>query len=202
MANQQEEKLRQEILSDAQQKAERMVARAMVNGDRLVADARKNGEARLAKRLAEAEQRASERCSSIMLDVQREARRYRLTQRERLLEQLFAQALNQAENSQGEARSRSLAILAREAMSAIGPQSMRVVFRSADKDVVTESWLKKIAGELFGQVKIGFEMACQPDARAGLIFSSLDGQRLFDNTYVSRLEKLHDELRRQIATDK
>ena len=201
MENQQEEKLRQEILGDAKLKAERLVARAQVNADKLVAEARAQGEEKRQQRLAEARELADKQCASILVDVEREARRYRLLGREKCLDALFARALTEAENASGDEHRRSLEALAREAMAAIGPRAMKVIFPQTDSAIVTPEWLSALGRELFGENAPVVTSEPSSDARAGLLFESLDGARSFDNTYSARLERMHELFRRKLTEE-
>ena len=196
--NNQEEKLRQEILGDAKAKAERTIAKAMLSADKLAEEAKKSADEKRALRLKEAEEKAEKRCAAIMMDVQREARRHWLNERERCIDELFAEALSKAESTKGEKHRKSLESLAKEAIAAIGCKDMKVAFPTADKAVLSGEWLKAIAMELFGNAP-EFVLEPSDDARPGLAFETLDGQRSFDNTYASRLENMHDSLRRELA---
>ena len=196
--NNQEEKLRQEIIGDAKAKAERTIAKAMLSADKLAEEAKKEAAEKRALRLKEAEEKAEKRCAAIMVDVQREARRHWLTEREKCIDELFAEALSNAENVTGEQHRKSLESLAKEAIAAIGCKDMKVLFQTADNAIVSEDWLKKIAMELFGKAP-KFVLESSDDAHAGLAFVTLDGQRSFDNTYASRLTIMHDSLRRNLA---
>ena len=198
MANQQEEKLRQEILGDAKLKAERLVARAKVNADRLLAETRAQGEEKRKRRLEEAEATADKQCASILADVLREARRHRMFKREESLDALFARALSEAENASDEKHRRSLEMLAREAMTAIGPREMKVIFSAADASIVTPEWLAALSRELFGEKAPAVTPEPSASAKPGLLFASLDGCRTFDNTYAARLERMHELLRRKL----
>lgn len=194
--NFQEEKLRQEILGDAKVKAERTIARAKNEADKSVAKAMADSAKKKQDRMVEAQADADARCRAIMLEVQRETRRHWLLKREACLDEMFSGALATASSATGVERVKSLAMLAEEAIAAIGPAKMEVTFRTQDADVITIPWLEAIAAKLFGaDNEAAFALSAAPDAPAGISFATEDGRRTFDNTYASRLKKMKDDLR-------
>ena len=199
MSSNQEEKLRQEILEDARQKADRLVAKAKVGADRIIAEARAAAEQRRTERLAQAEEEAKRECASILLEVRRETRRHWLLEREKCIDALMAKALAEAEGASEDERRRSFELLAREAIAAMGMKDMRVSFAEADKSLVTRSWLEEIAHSVLDGNTPAFELAPSRDAKPGLLFESLDGTRTYDNTYASRLDRMRDDLAKEFA---
>ncbi len=195
--NHQEEKLRQEILSDAKLNAERIVARAKNEAQKTIDAAQAEVDKKREERLHEANEDTEAKCHSIMLDVQRESTRHWLLQREKCIDDMFQEAVRQAAETTGEAHEKSLRQLAEEALAAIGPAQMRVVFNSKDAAIITESWLCAIAESVFGQMatKVSFILAPADDAPAGIAFATTDGARTFDNSYAARLRNMKDTLR-------
>lgn len=157
--NHQEDKLRQEILGDAKLNAERIIARAKNEAQKTIDAAQAEVNQKREERLREANEDIDAKCHSIMLDVQRESTRHWLLQREKCIDDMFQEAVRQAAETTGEAHEKSLQQLAEEALAAIGPADMRVIFNSKDAAIITETWLCTIAARLFGekaaQIKIG-----------------------------------------------
>lgn len=195
--NQQEDKLRQEILGDAKLNAERIVARAKNEAQKTIDAAQAEVNQKRTERLREANEEIDAKCHSIMLDVQRESTRHWLLQREQCIDEMFQKAVRQAAETTGEAHEKSLRQLAEEALAAIGPAPVRVIFNSKDAVIITEAWLNAIASRLFGEkaAKISFALEPGDDAPAGIAFATLDGTRTFDNSYAARLRNLKDTLR-------
>lgn len=195
--NHQEDKLRQEILGDAKLNAERIVARAKNEAQKTIDTAQAEVDQKRADRLREANEEADSKCHSILLDVQRESTRHWLLQREQCIDEMFQEAVRQASEMTGEEHEKSLLQLAEEAMAAVGPADMRVIFNSKDTAIITEPWLRAIAAKLFGEkaAQVAFTLEPGDNAPAGIAFATTDGARTFDNSYAARLRNMKDTLR-------
>ncbi len=195
--NHQEDKLRQEILGDAKLNAERIVARAKNEAQKTIDAAQAEVDQKRADRLREANEEADSKCHSILLDVQRESTRHWLLQREQCIDEMFQEAVRQASELTGEEHEKSLLQLAEEAMAAVGPADMRVIFNSKDTAIITEPWLRAIAAKLFGEkaAQVAFTLEPGDNAPAGIAFATTDGARTFDNSYAARLRNMKDTLR-------
>ncbi len=195
-ADPQVNKLETEILADARTKAERTIARAQNDAETMRKKAQTLAASKREERLREAEIQADAKARSILVDVQQEARRHWLLEREKCLDELLDQALEQASQAEGEERVQSLRNLAIEALQALGPASCLVEIAPADAALVTPAWLQNLAAELFGaQTAIDFTVQVNPDIRGGLQCTTTDQTRRFDNTYASRLRWMKTELR-------
>lgn len=194
--NPQENKLQAEILSDAQARAERIIARANNDADKARQQAVEEAERNRQERLAEAEAEAEAKCRSIMVDIQQETRRRWLLASESCLTEFLQEALASVERGDDIDRARSLTLLAREALSAIGPGDCEVMVGPDDAAQATTEWLTAQARELFGaEDSSRYTLRSVPTMGGGLIFSSADGRRRYDNSYATRLKRLWDELR-------
>ncbi len=191
----QEEKLRQEILTDAKTKADRLLARARNKADKVVREATEAVASAREVRLQEVQEEIAAQRKAIEIDVARETHRHELLQREACLEELFAQALREVSAQTGEARAASYRKLAAEALSAIGSGEVAVTFPAADAELVTEAWLAGVAVEAAPGGGFSFQLVPQEGAPAGLQFRRTDGTREFDNTYAARLAAMKDDLR-------
>lgn len=201
MPENQEEKLRQEILGDAKLKAERIIAKARNDAEAALKKAIVDAENNRLSRLDEAKADAENKAKSIRIEVQRETRRHWLLKREQCLDDMFASALDAAEKTGGQEHEKSMRMLAEEAIAALGQENMIVSFPETDAELVTEAWLKEIAEAVFGSDnRAAFKLAPSSNVPAGLLFTTVDGRKTFDNTYASRLLVMKDDLR-LIAVD-
>jgi len=192
----QEEKLRQEILGDAKTKAERMLARAHNEAEKNISKARDDAAKKREARLADAERDIESKCKAILMDVERESRRHWLLGLEVRIDEMLQMALQAASQTTGELHVKSMTMLAEEALRAIGPAAMTVTFPTQDSTLVTRQWLQAIAEKVFGTGhSASFTLNPQPEALPGISFITDNGQRTFDNTYASRLDKMRDQLR-------
>ena len=156
-----------------------------------------NLEEKRERMLREANEEADSKCHSILLDVQRESTRHWLLQREQCIDEMFQEAVRQASEMTGEEHEKSLLLLAEEAMAAVGPADMRVIFNSKDTAIITVPWLRAIAAKLFGEkaAQVAFTLEPGDNAPAGIAFATTDGARTFDNSYAARLRNMKDTLR-------
>ncbi len=192
----QEQRLRDEIIGDAKAKAERLLARARNDATKIVDRAKREAEAKRKERMAEVEKEMAQKCGSIVRGVETELKRHWLAGREERLEAMLATALEKAASTTGEAHSRSMALLAKEAILALGPCHAQVYFPEKDAGLVTDEWLSSIAKEALPKdADFAFQLCPSPDAPDGLRFVTLDGGKEFDNTYASRLQKMKDGIR-------
>ena len=191
----QEEKLRQEILTEAKTKADRLLARARNKADKVVREATEAVAAAREVRLQEVQEELASQRRAIEVDVARETHRHELLQREACLEELFARALQEVSAKTGEERAESYRRLAEEVLLAIGNGEIEVTFPAADAGIVTEGWLSGIASKSVPGGEFVFRLQPQEGAPAGLRFKRSDGSREFDNTYAARLEAMKDDLR-------
>jgi vacuolar-type H+-ATPase subunit E/Vma4 len=195
-ADPQVNKLETEILADARTKAERTIARAQNDAEKMRKKAQTLAASKREERLREAEVQAEAQARAILVEVEQEARRHWLLAREKCLDELLDQALEQASQAEGEERAQSLRNLAIEALQALGPASCLVEIASTDAAIVTPAWLQTLATELFGEkTAIDFTVQFNPDIRGGLQCTTTDQARRFDNTYASRLRWMKTELR-------
>ncbi len=194
--NNQEQKLRDEILGDARLKAERLVARARNDAARIVEKAKSEASAKRKERLADAEKEMDVKCRSIAMGVETQLRRHFLNGREERLDAMLRRAVQEAASATGDEHVRSMSQLAGEAIGSMGGGDMLVYFPESDAGLVTVSWLESIASEVLGAgASYSFELHPSEDAPAGIRFVSADGRKEYDNTYESRLQKMKDGIR-------
>ncbi len=187
--NQQEQKLRDEILNDARRKAERALARAERDAAKARDEAAEEQRAEREQALERARQRADIRSRAILVTVDQEVRRQRLLAREAILERCLDQALETACSLPPEDARRSLAELLDEALAALGPGPAKVRARPADAAVLASAISDAAQVTVTDDERLG----------AGLVAESPDGLRQFDNTYATRRERLRERLRTLLA---
>lgn len=192
--NNQENKLRDEILGDAKIKAERLITRARNEAAKIVDAAKRDAAAKKKERMAEVEAEMNSKCRSIAMGVETQLRRHWLAAREEKLEAMLERAVKQAESMTGAEHARSMELLAQEAIVSIGNGHLLAYFPQQDATLVTEQWLNQIAQKANVQ-DVSFELHPTADAPAGIRFITDDGHKEFDNTYASRLLKMKDSIR-------
>lgn len=200
--NSQEQRLQQEIIADAQKKAERILAKAQADRERALKRMQKDLDARREERLAEVEREIAAHERHLRNGLSMERRRRWLAMREQSIQKLFAETLQQAEDSSGKLREESLCFLAEEALAQLGPGTYKVNFAPCDAHLVNEAWLqersKQALGEEGGDCR--FELVPDAELKAGIRFEAADQSRIFDNTLPGRLKLLQSELRNILAS--
>lgn len=194
--NPQEDKLQAEILGDAKTRAERVIARANNEADKARQLAAEESTRNRGERLAEASAEADMKCRSIVVDIKQEIRRRWLLASEASLSEFLQTACAAVEQGEDIDRARSLALLAREALAAIGPGDGQATVNPADAGTITPAWLEALSCELFGDDRAShYEVRADPALSGGILITSNDGRRRFDNSYATRLQRLWDDLR-------
>lgn len=191
----QEEKLIQEILADAQAKAEKIIARARNEADAMMEQSRKDAVRKREARLADANARADKACKTIQLDIDIEINRRWLKRQEQCINDLLDEALSELKGLAGDARHNSLRALADEALRAIGNVDCLVSIHPDDAGFVTESWLQSLATSIYPGSALRYEIKVDEGISGGLVFETTDGRCEFDNTYSMRLERMREDLR-------
>ncbi len=191
----QEDKLKQELLADANAQAAEIMARAQEEADRMIEQARRHAAERREARLAAAMEEAEKRCRSIFADIELETSRRWLRKQEACIDELLQTALAKADKAEGFDRASSLASLAKEALAAIGDRDCFVFFNPADEVVVTRDWLQKLSREVYPGSTSVYVLKADPSIDGGIVLETKDGARQVDNSYRTRLLRMKDGLR-------
>ncbi len=191
----QEENLRAALFAEAQARMETIRAKAKAEADRILQEAERNVDTVRRQRLEEAEQKAARQRASVQKEAQWQARRQWLSRQEECVEAVLREQMERACAGEGIDRARSLRLLAMEAMMAMGEEDAVLTIRPADRDVVTAAWGEALARECFGPAtSVKLKIVEDASVAGGLILTSKDGIRQFDNTYHTRLERLMEQL--------
>ena len=191
----QEDKLKQELLADANAQAAEIIARAQEEADKMIAQARQNAAEKREARLAVATEEAERQCRSIFADIDLETSRRWLRKQESCIDELLQTALAKADKAEGFDRAASLASLAKEALAAIGDRDCAVSFNPADEEIVTRDWLQKLSREIFPGSTSVYVLKADPSIDGGIVLETKDGARQVDNSYKTRLQRMKDSLR-------
>lgn len=195
--NDNERKLQQEILGDAQRKAERLLARARGDAEKALAQQRQEAGRSRSRRLEEAQREAEASARAITARIRHQVQSLWLQRRERCFDALFTEMQEALENGQDIDRERSLRQLLQEALEALGPRPAVLRVNTATAAVLTAA----VVGEVQAGLPAAAPLECQVDdsLTAGLLIESKDGLRRFDNTYATRLRRLRGALRAQLS---
>ena len=197
----QEQRLQQEIIADAEKKAERIRAKALTEKDRLLQKCNQEFALRRQERLAEVEAEIAQQSRNIQNSLSMEKRKRWLHKREESIEHLFAQTQKLAEDCPGIEREQSLALLAEEALTALQSGDYLVQCALQDAGLITLEWLAQRAQNALADQAgdCHFEVYPSAEIKGGIRFLSRDQSRLFDNTFATRMLLLQDKLRSLLA---
>ena len=194
----QEKRLEAEILADAREKAERLVARATADAATALKRAKTLNERRRTKALAETRKEAERKAENIVSGIWNEQRKMWLVRREQAIQEFLKGLLDElaAQPASDPRRLAALSALASEALAAVPSAELTVEVSEADLGTVTPAWLSERMPE--GRAA-HFTVQASPTIRGGLKVLSADGRFAYDNTYVGRLARLDEEFRRTLA---
>ncbi|NMA20902.1 MAG: hypothetical protein GX927_10030 [Lentisphaerae bacterium] len=197
----QEQRLQQEIIADAQKKAERIRAKALTEKERLQQKCDQEIAARRQERLEEVEAEIAQQARNLQNSLGMEKRKRWLRKREESIQELFAQTQKQAEECAGSQRGESLAALAEEALTALHSGDYLVEFAPQDASLITLDWLKQRAQNALADAAHDCRFELKPSAavKGGIRFLARDQSRLFDNTFATRMQLLQDKMRSLLA---
>jgi vacuolar-type H+-ATPase subunit E/Vma4 len=199
----QEQKLQQEILSDAQRRAARVIERAKRDAEKAVKAAQRRREKSREARLRDAEHIAEERCRVVTANIEHEKRRQWLLLREQQLEGAFGGALAEVEGGTAVDRAESLRQLAMEAAAAIGSNELVLRVRPEDRAVFSQDVLAQVADKAQRGADGAPSVRVEEDEqiRGGVIVLTADGRKCYDNTYAARLRRMKRDLRAALCPD-
>jgi len=200
----QEDKLQQEILSDARRKTKRVVERAERDAEKLVKAALRRQERAKQARLREAEHTADGESRAIRASIEFERTRHWLIAREEELDALFTAAVEglDCDALPDADRAESLKQLLTEALSATAPGALSIEVRPADRHLLTEQLLADVKTALDADAAgVTISVMEREGLGAGVVVRSDDGRKCFDNTYATRLSRMKAVLRATVSCD-
>ena len=193
-----EKVLADEILADADGKAERARQRGERDARQIVARARQQALEAADQVLATARERGERIAASILATVEAEAQRDLLAAREGEFDRLFDAARQRLADKGSYDYPAVLAALAAQAIGAMAADEVIIELCEQDRALATAAWLDEVRRRVGRPVTIDVSANHAPIA-GGLIVRSADGRLLYDNSFAARLERLKPELRRELA---
>jgi len=192
--NEQERKLRDEILEDAKRKAERALTRGKREAAKVREQAATEQQAERDNALQRAGDRAEAQGRAILATVDQEVRRGRLIAREEVVTRCLDEALAAARSLPPAEAQESLGELLSEAVAAFGPGPLTVRVHPTAAAAFSAERLTAL-----GLAPESLEVVPDESVVDGLVAASPDGLRQFDNTYATRCKRLRERLRTLLA---
>ncbi|MBO7740918.1 MAG: V-type ATP synthase subunit E [Victivallales bacterium] len=196
----QEKKLRDEILAEARQRAERIVARARREAESVRVRTTEANENRRQEALEECRRESALKKRNLVQSARGEGRNLWLRRREACIDGLLERVLKRVHElpAGSEERARSLSAVTAEALAVLLPAAEVKIFAApADLPLITDEWLAACCPAGCG--KPGFELFGDERISGGIRIESGDGMRSYDNSYEARMKRLHGDFRSMLA---
>ena len=200
MANEDARKvLAEEILADARKRAEAALSAARTEADKLIAAARATAQTEAAAIRHESAELARKRSQMMLRAVEQEVDRLALHAREEVLQQVIDQAREELQRFSGEPYGRSVRQLAMESLRQ-APGDSFVVKAAGLSATEGSALVAELTAALRGEGRtVSLQFSEDAGAPRGVIVESPDGAVRWDNTYDVRLQRLREDIRRNIA---
>jgi vacuolar-type H+-ATPase subunit E/Vma4 len=193
----QEEKLQQEILEDAERKARRAIERARRDAEKLLEAARQENEKKRAEQLAAAQHRADERVNAVQASISHDKQQMWLAAREEVINEVLRNSLAAIYENTGEQRRETCRQLLKEALAAMGSDQVTIVVAEPDVDMVRAEILPQVASDL-GLDTANCQVVGSARIKAGVLVETADRRRRYDNTLDGRAFRMKERLRADI----
>jgi vacuolar-type H+-ATPase subunit E/Vma4 len=186
------EMLERAIMVEAREEADQLRAEAKKKADAIRQRAQAEAEAERKAILDRAKQDADRFRSQASASAQLQSRSTQLEQREKLLDNVFAEVKKQLDGVKKRSDYGAIvAMLAHEALTQLKATEAEVQADEATQKVLK---LDEISKELNGKFSLGNKL----EEGTGIVVSASDGKLYYDNTLETRLNRLQSTLRSSV----
>ncbi|ASJ01604.1 V-type ATP synthase subunit E [Thermococcus gorgonarius] len=184
----------QEIHREAEQKVQYILNEAREQAEEIKEEARKKAEAQAEWILRKARTQAEIEKQRIIANAKLEVRKKRLAVQEDLIKEVLSALRERLSSLPDEEYFETLVKLAREGVEELGLQKIMVSSNKRTLELIS-SRLEEFSSKIGAEVILGKPM----DTIGGIVVSDPEGKVRVDNTFESRMEKMENELRAEIA---
>lgn len=192
------EKLRAEILSDAQKKADEIVGRATEDAERFLSAAALEADQVRQEVLDHGRREADRRRELVLAAIPVETGRLRAARLEALLESVYQDVRQSLLNHKGFSYREALISLAAHAICRMAGETFVVRVSEGDRTMLGNGLSEEIERRVGRSVIINISYE-QSAPGAGVVVEDGEGRQVWDNRFIKRLDRLWPELRRRIA---
>jgi V/A-type H+/Na+-transporting ATPase subunit E len=186
------ELLEQAVLTEARDEAEHILAEARAKADAILKRAQEQAETERKTILNRAQQDADRIHRQVLATAQLKARSVELEQREKLLEDVFAEARSKLDSIRKRPDFDAFAArLLREALAQLRVTQAQIRADEASLKALKKGALDALARELHGEFTLGAPL----EEGTGVVVDAADGKLHYDNTLATRLSRLQSGLR-------
>jgi vacuolar-type H+-ATPase subunit E/Vma4 len=194
------EKMRGEILADAQRKGEEIIVRAGQDAEVIASNAIAEAERFRQERLDQAHVEASRRSGLILDTVSVETGRLRAARVESLLESVHEEARQRLAAREGFEYRETIIALASYAINRMAGAEFVVKLSEAEQTILGDGLTEEIAHRVGRPVSITI-LQVDGITGGGAVIEDAEARLVWDNSLPKRLERLWPELRQQIAVE-
>ena len=200
-ADNRQQALADEILSDANRQAERTVGRAKRRAESILKTARSRAEDTKQKAAEAAAKKAEHNAATVMADVPYQEQVRILGVKEEVVGRLFADALDALHALPGDEMLEILVSLSVEAVLLLDGDEFVLEVSAEDAEQFGSQLADRVAADA-GKAKRGdvaVKIAASAEATGGVIVRSASGPKMVDNSFATRLGRCREALRGRIA---
>jgi vacuolar-type H+-ATPase subunit E/Vma4 len=194
------DKMRGEILADAQREGEDIIARARKDAEVIVTNAAAEADRLRQERLDQARVEASRRSGLILDTVPVETGRLRAARVEALLESVHEEARQRLLAREGFEYRETVIALASYAINRMTGAEFVIKLSEAEQTVLGDGLTEEIAHRVGRPVSITI-LYVEDITESGVVIEDAEARQVWDNRLLKRLERLWPELRQQIAVE-
>jgi V/A-type H+/Na+-transporting ATPase subunit E len=194
------EKMRGEILADAQRESEEIIIRAKQDAEIIVTNATAEADRLRQERLDQARVEASRRSGLILDTISVETGRLRAARVEALLDSVHEEARRRLAAREGFEYRETVIALASYAIHRMAGAEFVVKLSEADQTILGDGLAEEIAHRVGRAVSVTI-LQVEDVTGDGVVIEDGEARQVWDNRLLKRMERLWPELRRQIAVE-
>jgi vacuolar-type H+-ATPase subunit E/Vma4 len=194
------EKIRGEILADAQREGEEIIVRARRNAEVIVTNATAEADRIRQERLDQAHVEASRRSGLILDTISVETGRLRAARIEALLESVNEEARQRLAAREGFEYRETIIALASYAINRMAGAEFVVKLSKAEQTILDDGLAEEITRRVGRPVNITISHV-EDVTGDGVVIEDAEARQVWDNRLLKKLERLWPELRQQIAVE-
>ena len=180
------------VLSEAQAEAEHILADGQAKAEAILKRAREQAAAERERIIKQAQRKAEQIRSQAIAAARLKARTMQLERREKLLNQVFAQAEKRLPSvRQWRDYDQIVRRLVQEAVQHLDADEARILADDKARELLAAGLLEQIAKETGIELQLGPPL----EQGTGVVAETVDGKRRYDNTLEARLIRRRDLLR-------
>lgn len=195
-----EQGLCDEIMAEAQRKADQLIRGAQQQAAALLAKTADDMESVRQQRLAKARTEGERRRKHLLATIPLERNRLRAAKIESVLQSIYVEVQERLNAHSNFDYPGTLILLATEAMKGMSGDAFVVKLSPTDHTELGEKLVREIAGRMGNSPTMNIKIEVDPSiTESGLIVLDSEGHQAWDNRLSVRLGRMWPELRRQLA---